>query len=192
MVPTTTGAVAPRHLDYYPRLEGCDTRAASRNVRSFRAATLGRRLCSATFEEMYAVVRQGLWRHLFYGLSGGPGEVNYFALGTVHNGLITNSRGAVGESWFLVLTYNDGNGLATVVKVDREPVGESTVRLPLTALEGPDDMAACAHGVQTVDLGASTEGFEGARYVGAVDRRSLASVVNRVSGLTMLPAPMGH
>ena len=88
---------------------------------------------------------------------------------------------------FLVLTCNEENGFATVAKVDQRDVGGSKVRVPLTAVEGPNAMAAYSHGVQGVDLWMAVDGLVGSSHVGTVDRTSLIRVVLSLAGLTRLP-----
>ena len=187
VVPTTSGGVDPIYIDYYPRLEQFDTRASCRNIRAFKADLFGSLQGSARRDEMQRVIRGGLLVHVLSGVSCPPAGEGDFGVGTVHNGLITNHRGEVEESCFLVLTCNDENGLATVAKVDQRPVGCSTVRIPLTALDGPGQMAAYSHGVQTVDLAVSTADLGEPSYVGTVDKPSLIRVVSRLASLTRLP-----
>ena len=187
VVPTTTGGVSLPYISYYPRLDQFDTRAACRNIRAIKADLLGSLQGSATRDEMQSVVRGALFPHIWSGVFYPPAEECYFAPGTVHNGFITNHRGEVEESWFLVLTCNDENGLATVAKVDERPVGKSKVRIPLTAVDGPKGMAAYSHGVQTVDLAVSVADLDRPSYIGTADRRSLIGVIGRLSRLTRLP-----
>ena len=187
VVPTTASGVDPLHIGYYPRLEEFDTRASCRNIRAFKADLFGSLQGSASRDEMQRVIRRAVLPHIWSGVFYPPGELLGFPPGTVHNGFITNHRGEVEESCFLVLTCNDENGLATVAKVDQRPVGQSTIRLRLTALDGPSGMAAYSHGVQTVDLAVSVADLNGASYVGRVDRHSLVRVVSRLSSLTRLP-----
>ena len=142
VVPTTTGSVDPLYLDYYPRLEQFDTRASCRNIRAFRADLFGPLQGSATRDEMQRVIRGAVFPHIWSGVFYPPAEKCDFAPGAVHNGFITNHRGEVEESWFLVLTCNDENGLATVAKVDEQSVGQSKVRVPLTVVDGPSPMVA--------------------------------------------------
>ena len=104
----------------------------------------------------------------------------------MHNGFIPNHRGGVEESWFLVLACSEVNGFATVSKVNRLPVGETQVRVPLTFLEGPTGMAAYSHGLQAVDLNVAFDGLQGLSYVGAVAPGSLIRVFQRVVRLTRL------
>ena len=187
VVPTTSSGVDPLYIGYYPSLEQFDTRASCRNIRAFKADLLGPLQSSATRDEMQRVIRGAVFPHILSGVFYPPAEECDFAPGTVHNGFITNHQGKVEESWFLVLTCNDENGLATVAKVDEQPVGQSKVRVPLTAVDGTSRMAAYSHGVQTVDLAVSVADLDGPSYVGTVDRRSLIRVVGRLASLTRLP-----
>lgn len=142
VAPTTTGGIDPLYLDYYPRLEQFDTRASCRNIRAFKADRLVSLQGSATRDEMHGVIRGGVLPHILSGLFYPPDGESVFAPGTVHNGFITNHRGEVEESWFLVLACNGENGLATVAKVDGQSVGGSKVRVQLTLADGPSRMAA--------------------------------------------------
>ena len=187
VVPTTRGSFDPLYVDYYPFLEELGTRASCRNIRTFRANLFGSLKGVATLAEMQRVIRGAVWPHIWSGVSYAPADEWGFAPGTVHNGFIPNHRGEVEESWFLVLTCNGENGFSTVAKVDQRSVGESKVRVPLTALDGPDKMAAYSHGVQSVDLGVSVEGLDGPSYVGKVDQASLIRVVQGLARLTRLP-----
>ena len=188
VVPTTRGGFDPLYIDYYPFLEQLGTHASCRNIRSFRAGLFDSLRGVASRAEMQRVIRVAVWPHIWSGVGYLPADDWEFAPGMVHNGFIPNSRGEVEECWFLVLACNDENGFATVAKVDQCPVGESRVRVPLTAVDGPDQMAAYSHGIQSVDLGVSVDGLDGASYVGKVDRRSLITVVRTLAHLTRLPA----
>ena len=187
VVPTTRGDVAPLYLDYYPPLEQFGTRASCRNIRAIRNDRLQRLKGTATSSQMVEVVRGGVLPYLWGGILHIPSDGWEFAPGTVHKGFIPNHRGEVEESWFLVLACNEENRFATVSKVDQMSVGESQVRVPLTALDGPNDMAAYSHGVQAVDLGVAVDGLAGPSYIGTVAPGSLITVVQRVVRLTRLP-----
>ena len=187
VVPTTGSGVDPLYTGYYPRLEQFDTRASCRNLRAFKAELFGSLQGSATRDEMQRVIRGAVLTHIWSGVLYPPAEGFDFAPGTVHNGFIPNHRGMVEESWFLVLTCNDENGLSTVAKVDERPVGKSKVRVPLTAVDGPSKMAAYSHGVQAVDLAVSTTELGGCSYVGKADQRSLIRVIGSLAHLTRLP-----
>ncbi len=164
------------------------TRASCRNIRAIRADRLRRLKGTATRSQMLQVVRGGVWPYLWDGVRRASSYGSEFAPGTVHNGFIPNHRGVIEESCFLVLACNEGNWFATVAKVDQLPVGESQVRVPLTAVNGPDDLAAYSHGLQAVDLSVAVEGSACPTYVGAVDLGSLVRVVRSVVRLTRSPA----
>ena len=189
VVPTTRGGVDPRYIDYYPPLEQFDTRASCRNIRAIRADRLRRLKGTAKRSQMADVVRRGVWPYLWSSVRHAPYEGWATAPGTVHNGFIPNHRGEIEETWFLVLACNRENCFATVAKVDQVPVGESRVRIPLTAADGPPDMAAYSHGIQAVDLNVAFDGLESPSYVGTVHPRSLIRVTQKVALLTKLPTP---
>ena len=188
VVPTTQGSFDPMYLDYYPWLEELGSRASCRNLRTISIHQFGNLMGSATREEMRRVVRGGVWPYLEDSLLHGNSNGSDPCPGTVHRGFIPNCSGLIEESWFLVLASNPSNGFATVVKVDRKPVGLSKVRIPLTVTDGPYNMAAYSHRVQPVDLSEAFRGLEAPGYVGRVEAGSLRAVVRRVMQLTRIPA----
>ena len=187
VVPTTRGNIDPRYTDYYPPLEQFDTRASCRNIRTIRADLLRRLKGTVTVSQMADVVRRGVWPYLWGAVRHAPYRGWQTAPGTVHSGFVPNHRGEVEESWFLVLACNRTNCFATVAKVDQLPVGQSQVRVPLTAVEGPDDMVAYSHAIQAVDLSVAFDGLPSPSYVGVVHPGSLIRVVQKVTRLTRLP-----
>lgn len=132
------------------------------------------------------MVREGIWPYLGDSLRVGTASRSDLASGTVHNGLIPNSRGLIEESLFLVLVSNEANGFGIVVKVDRKPVGSSQLRIPLVMTEGPRHLAAWSHCVQPVDLREALGGLQVPGYMGRVDVSSLASVVENIMGITQV------
>ena len=187
VVPTTRGDVDPLYIDYYPPLEQFDTRASCRNIRAIGADRLRLLVGNAVPSQMVEVLRRGVLPYLWGGVRHTPSDGWEFAPGTVHSGFIPNHRGEIEGSCFLVLSCNEANGFATVSKVDRSRVGASRVRVPLTALDGPDDMVAYSHGVQAVDLAVATDGLGGHSYVGTVAPGSWITVVQNIVRLTRLP-----
>ena len=189
VVPTTQGHVDPKYIGYYPQLESLGTRASSRNLRTVDKTLLGSSIGSATHPEIRGVLRRGFWPYLEDFLLNWETPSPRLCPGTVHQGLIPNHRGEVEESWFLILAHNDANQFATVVKVDRKPVGQSKLRLPLTALDGPHDMAGYSHDVQAVDLNEAFRGSTSSSYKGRVDRGSLKRTVENIMRLTKHSPP---
>ena len=189
VVPTTRGDIDPLYIDYYPYLEQLDTRASCRNIRLIKADRLGRLEGVATAKQMGQVVRGGLFPYLRDGVLQSHSDHWEFAPGHVHRGLIPNHRGEIEESCFLVLACNEGNGFATVSKVDQSDVGESALRVALTSVAGRGGLTAYSHGIQGIDLEVSVEASDGHSHVGTVDPPSVVKVARGLARLVRLP---GH
>ena len=191
VVPTTRGAIDPKYVDYYPPLEQIGTCAASRNLRTIHQDRLGSFQTEATRGQLVQIARGALWPYLDDGILLGNGERSERSPGNVHNGFIPNHHGDIEESWFLILAYNENNGFATIVKVDQKPVGQSQVRVPLAAIDGPQGMAAYSHQVQPVDLNEAFTGLIKPSYRARIHDDSLAVVIEKVKELTT-PPPLGY
>lgn len=187
VVPTTRGDVDPRYVDLYPPLEQFSTRVSCRNLRAIKADRLQRLKGVAESPQLEDVLRGGVWPYLWSSVRHASSDAGGLDPGTVHNGFIPNHRGEVEESWFLILAFNAANRFATVAKVDRSEVGESQVRVPLTAVDGPGNMTAYSHGIQAVDLNAAFDELQGSGYVGRIRPDSLLRVVAKIVWLTGTP-----
>ena len=179
VLPTTrgSGGAEDMYLDFYPWVESVGTRASCRDIRTVSGTLLGSLAGTATGEELRKAMRLGMGPYLEDALLP---DGSMWSPGTVHSGLIPNARGQEEESWFMILTCNEKNGFATVVKVDQGPAGESQVRVALEVVEGPTVLTAVCHQVQSVDLEATFAEVGTDSLVGVVKDDCLEPVVDGV------------
>lgn len=178
-LPTTRGdgGVDRSYLEFYPWLEGVGTRASCRNIRSVSGDLLGALQGTATPAEFRRVLLTGIGPYFEDALFVDESE---FSPGTIHRGMIPNHRGKEEEACFLILPCNEGNLVATVVKVDEVPVGESQVRIALELEDSPLELTAFCHQVQSIDIIESFEKNVEDNYVARVNERCVEVVVNRL------------